>query len=73
MSLSTLCGNFRVQDVEHEKVHERPTILFVPEEESTADLDKVNFTFKVSLNVTDDMKKNVTKNTIAKFKLGNPE
>eukprot|EP00957_Ditylum_brightwellii_P143826 10959582-Ditylum_brightwellii.AAC.1 len=73
MSLSTLRGNFKVQDAEGGKVHERPAILFVPEEESTADLDKVEITLKVLPNATDDAKQNITKNTIVKFKLGSPE
>eukprot|EP00957_Ditylum_brightwellii_P093036 7084027-Ditylum_brightwellii.AAC.1 len=73
MSLSRLCGNFKVQDAECGKVHERPAILFVPEEESTADLDKVEIILKVLPNGTGDAKQNVTNNTIVKFKLGSPE
>eukprot|EP00957_Ditylum_brightwellii_P017289 1302676-Ditylum_brightwellii.AAC.1 len=73
MSLSTLRGNFKVQDAERGKVHERPDIPFVQEEESTVDLDKVKITLKVLLNTTGDAKQSVTKNTIAKFKFGSPE
>eukprot|EP00957_Ditylum_brightwellii_P089168 6790524-Ditylum_brightwellii.AAC.1 len=40
MSLSTLCGNFKLQDAEQGKVHKWPAILFIPEEESTNELDK---------------------------------
>eukprot|EP00957_Ditylum_brightwellii_P203392 15334409-Ditylum_brightwellii.AAC.1 len=73
MSLSTLRRNFKIQDAEHGKVHKRPAIPFVLEEESTADLDKVKITLKVSPNATGDTKENVTKNTITRFKLGNLE
>eukprot|EP00957_Ditylum_brightwellii_P033645 2550462-Ditylum_brightwellii.AAC.1 len=73
MSLSTLHGNFKVQGEECRKVHKRPDIQFVPEEESTADQDKVKITLKVLLNAAGDVKQNVTKNTIVKFKLGSPE
>eukprot|EP00957_Ditylum_brightwellii_P156444 11906470-Ditylum_brightwellii.AAC.1 len=73
MSLSTLHGNFKVQDAECGKVHKRPAIPFMLGEESTADLDKVEITLKVLLNATGDAKQNVTKNTIIKFKLGSPE
>eukprot|EP00957_Ditylum_brightwellii_P198953 15164693-Ditylum_brightwellii.AAC.1 len=74
MSLSTLCGNFKLQDAKLGKVHEWPAILFVPKEESTVELDKVQITLWVSPNVTDsDAKNNVTKNQAARFKLGNLE
>eukprot|EP00957_Ditylum_brightwellii_P170396 12970585-Ditylum_brightwellii.AAC.1 len=46
MSLSTLCGNFKLQDGEQGKVHEQPAILFVPKEESTKELDKVEITLQ---------------------------
>eukprot|EP00957_Ditylum_brightwellii_P145817 11103289-Ditylum_brightwellii.AAC.1 len=62
MSLSMLRGNFKLQDAEWGKVHERPAILFIPEEESTEELDKVEITLRVSLNATGgDMKNNFTK------------
>eukprot|EP00957_Ditylum_brightwellii_P119778 9138490-Ditylum_brightwellii.AAC.1 len=73
MSLSMLCGNFKVQDAERGKAHERPAILFMLGEESTADLDKVKITFEVFLSVMGDVTQNITKNTMAKFKLGSPE
>eukprot|EP00957_Ditylum_brightwellii_P123117 9387385-Ditylum_brightwellii.AAC.1 len=73
MSLSMLCGNFKVQDTERGKVHKRPAIPSVPKEESTADLDKVKITLKVLSNATCDAKQSITKNTIAKFKLGSLE
>eukprot|EP00957_Ditylum_brightwellii_P176344 13427757-Ditylum_brightwellii.AAC.1 len=73
MSLSILRGNFKVQDAEHGKVYEMHAILFVLEEETTADLDKVDITVKVLPNTMGDAKQNITKNTIAKFKLGSPE
>eukprot|EP00957_Ditylum_brightwellii_P126395 9635609-Ditylum_brightwellii.AAC.1 len=65
MSLSTLRRNFKVQDAERGKVYERPAIPFVPEEESTLGLDKVEIALKVLPNATGDAKQNVTKNTIA--------
>eukprot|EP00957_Ditylum_brightwellii_P077363 5878473-Ditylum_brightwellii.AAC.1 len=66
MSLSTLHGNFKLQDEEHGKVHKQPAIPFVPKEESTAELGKVEITLWASPNVMgDDAKKNVTKNRIA--------
>eukprot|EP00957_Ditylum_brightwellii_P184381 14043716-Ditylum_brightwellii.AAC.1 len=40
MSLSTLRGNFKTADTERGKVHEQSAIPFVPEEESTTELDK---------------------------------
>eukprot|EP00957_Ditylum_brightwellii_P077457 5885510-Ditylum_brightwellii.AAC.1 len=62
MSLSTLRGNFKLQDVEWGKVHKWPAILFVPKEESTKELDKVEITLRVSPNTTGgDMKNNITK------------
>eukprot|EP00957_Ditylum_brightwellii_P107084 8170533-Ditylum_brightwellii.AAC.1 len=62
MSLSTLRGNFKLQEVEQGKVHERPAILLVPKEESTEELDKVEITLQVSPNTTGgDAKSNVTK------------
>eukprot|EP00957_Ditylum_brightwellii_P029019 2192575-Ditylum_brightwellii.AAC.1 len=73
MSLSMLRRNFKIQDAELGKVHKRPTIHFVPEDESTADLDKVKITLKVLPNATGGAKQTVTKNTIAKIKLGSPE
>eukprot|EP00957_Ditylum_brightwellii_P147912 11263006-Ditylum_brightwellii.AAC.1 len=74
MSLSTLLGNFKLQDAEQSKVQKRPAIVFVPKEESTKELDKVKITLWVSPNVTGgDAKNNVTKNCVAKFKLGSPE
>eukprot|EP00957_Ditylum_brightwellii_P112540 8578945-Ditylum_brightwellii.AAC.1 len=74
MSLYMLHGNFKLQDVEHGKVHKQPAILFVPEEESTAELDNIEITLHVSLNAMGgDAKNNVTKNRIAKFKMGNLE
>eukprot|EP00957_Ditylum_brightwellii_P099689 7593964-Ditylum_brightwellii.AAC.1 len=74
MSLSTLCGNFKFQDAERGKVHEWPAIPFVPEEESTKELNKVEITLWVSPNATGgDTKNNVTKNCVANFKSGNPE
>eukprot|EP00957_Ditylum_brightwellii_P190156 14474867-Ditylum_brightwellii.AAC.1 len=57
-----LRGNFKLQDTEQGKVHKRPAIPFVPEEESTEELDKVKITLQVSPNVTGgDAKNNVTK------------
>eukprot|EP00957_Ditylum_brightwellii_P078163 5942514-Ditylum_brightwellii.AAC.1 len=70
MSLSTLRGNFKDADTERGKVHKRPAIPFVPAEESTAELDKVEINLQISPNATGQ---NTTKNTVAKFKLGNPE
>eukprot|EP00957_Ditylum_brightwellii_P052566 3985811-Ditylum_brightwellii.AAC.1 len=65
-----LCGNFKLQDVEQGKVHEQPAIPFVPKEESTKELDKVEITLQVLPNMTGgDMKNNVTKKWVAKFKL----
>eukprot|EP00957_Ditylum_brightwellii_P022628 1706799-Ditylum_brightwellii.AAC.1 len=52
MSLSMLCGNFKLQDTKQGKVHEQPVILFVPEEESTKELDKVKIVVRVSPNAT---------------------
>eukprot|EP00957_Ditylum_brightwellii_P108875 8304980-Ditylum_brightwellii.AAC.1 len=70
-----LCGNFKLQDEEHEKVHEQPVIPFVPKEESMAELDKVEITLQVSSNTImgGDAKDNITKNRITKFKMENPE
>eukprot|EP00957_Ditylum_brightwellii_P153263 11664783-Ditylum_brightwellii.AAC.1 len=48
MSFSTLHGNFKLQDVEQGKVHRWPAILFVPKEESTKELDKVEITLQVT-------------------------
>eukprot|EP00957_Ditylum_brightwellii_P111909 8534121-Ditylum_brightwellii.AAC.2 len=74
MSLSTIHGNFKLQDTEWGKVHKQLMILFVPEEESTGELDMVEITLQVSLNATGgDTKNNTTKNRITKFKMGNPE
>eukprot|EP00957_Ditylum_brightwellii_P045208 3427082-Ditylum_brightwellii.AAC.1 len=71
MSLSKLYDNLKLQDADHGKVHKQPTILFVPEEKSTAELDKVEITLQVSLNATSGYTKNTTtKNKIAKFKMG---
>eukprot|EP00957_Ditylum_brightwellii_P035339 2680443-Ditylum_brightwellii.AAC.1 len=62
MSLSILHGNFKLQDVEQGKVHVQPAILFVPKEENTKELDKVEITLWVSPNGTGgDVKNNVTK------------
>eukprot|EP00957_Ditylum_brightwellii_P189021 14389529-Ditylum_brightwellii.AAC.1 len=73
MSLSTLQGNFKLQDVEQGKVYKQPAIPFVPEEESMEELDKEEITLQVSPNVTgSDTKNNATKNHVAKFKSGNP-
>eukprot|EP00957_Ditylum_brightwellii_P011255 851399-Ditylum_brightwellii.AAC.1 len=70
MSLSTLHGNFKLQDAECGKVHKLPAIPFIPEEESTAELDKVEIVLRVSLNMTGgDTKRNVTKNRITTFKM----
>eukprot|EP00957_Ditylum_brightwellii_P055750 4224324-Ditylum_brightwellii.AAC.1 len=67
-------GNFKLQDAKWGKVHEQPAIPFIPEEESTEELDKVKITLRVSPNVTgSDMNNNITKNCAAKFKSGNPE
>eukprot|EP00957_Ditylum_brightwellii_P073746 5604673-Ditylum_brightwellii.AAC.1 len=74
MSLSMLCVNFKLQDSEQGKVHKWPAILFVPDEDSTEELDKVEITLRVLPNATGgDAKNNITKNCVAKFKLGNPE
>eukprot|EP00957_Ditylum_brightwellii_P158278 12047944-Ditylum_brightwellii.AAC.1 len=63
MSLSMLCGNFKLQDAEQHKVRKWPAIPFVPEEERTKELDKVEITWQVSPNRTcSDAKNNVTKN-----------
>eukprot|EP00957_Ditylum_brightwellii_P082547 6275780-Ditylum_brightwellii.AAC.1 len=70
MSLSTLSGNFKDADAERGKVHERPAILFVSAEESMIELDKVEINLQISPNA---MGQNTAKNTVAKFKLGNPE
>eukprot|EP00957_Ditylum_brightwellii_P052292 3965927-Ditylum_brightwellii.AAC.1 len=40
ISLSTLHGNFKLQDAERGKVHKQPATPFVSEEESTEELDK---------------------------------
>eukprot|EP00957_Ditylum_brightwellii_P050325 3816560-Ditylum_brightwellii.AAC.1 len=69
MSLSTLHGNFKLQDADYGKAHKQPATLFVPEEESTAVLDKVEKTLHVSPNMTGgDAKNNIMKNRIVKFK-----
>eukprot|EP00957_Ditylum_brightwellii_P134511 10254629-Ditylum_brightwellii.AAC.1 len=69
-----LCGNFKLQDAEWGKIHEQPAILFVPEEESTAEFEKVEITLWVSPNATGgDAKNKIMKNRIAKFKKGNLE
>eukprot|EP00957_Ditylum_brightwellii_P199164 15182196-Ditylum_brightwellii.AAC.1 len=69
-----LRDNFKLQDAERGKVHKRLAIPFVPEEKSTKELDKVEITLQVSPNATgSDAKNNITKNCVAKFKLGNPE
>eukprot|EP00957_Ditylum_brightwellii_P201904 15327735-Ditylum_brightwellii.AAC.1 len=74
MSLSTLHGNFKLQDAECGNVHKQLAIMFVPEEESTVELDKVEITLRVSLNATGgDTTNNVMKNRIARFKMGNLE
>eukprot|EP00957_Ditylum_brightwellii_P112807 8600564-Ditylum_brightwellii.AAC.1 len=74
MSLSTLRGNFKLQDAAQGKVHEQPTIPFIPKEESTKELDKVEITLWVSPNATGpDMKNNTTQNCAVKFKSGNPK
>eukprot|EP00957_Ditylum_brightwellii_P185388 14116497-Ditylum_brightwellii.AAC.1 len=65
MSLSTLRRNFKTADAERGKVHKRPAIPFVPEEESTTELDKVEINLRVSQNATGQ---NTAKNTVAKFK-----
>eukprot|EP00957_Ditylum_brightwellii_P078537 5971357-Ditylum_brightwellii.AAC.1 len=70
MSLSTLRGNFKTADAERGKVHEQLAIPFVPKEESTTELDKVEINLQVSPNATGQ---NTAKNTVAKFKFGNPE
>eukprot|EP00957_Ditylum_brightwellii_P035703 2707231-Ditylum_brightwellii.AAC.1 len=69
-----LQGNFKLQDAEQGKVHKRPAIPFVPEEESAEELDKVEIALWVSPNATgSDTKNNIMKNCVAKFKSGNPE
>eukprot|EP00957_Ditylum_brightwellii_P161545 12299911-Ditylum_brightwellii.AAC.1 len=69
MSLSTLCVNFKLQDAEWGKVYEQPAIPFVPKEESTEKLDKVEITLRVSPNGSGgDTKNNVTKNCVTTFK-----
>eukprot|EP00957_Ditylum_brightwellii_P128222 9779453-Ditylum_brightwellii.AAC.1 len=69
-----LRGNFKLQDAEQGKVHTWPAIQFVPEEESTEELDKVEITLQVSLNATGgNAKNNFMENHVAKFKSGNPE
>eukprot|EP00957_Ditylum_brightwellii_P004733 359990-Ditylum_brightwellii.AAC.1 len=70
MSLSTLRGNFKTANAERCKVHKRPAIPFISEEESTMELDKVEINLQVSPNATGQ---NTVKNTVAKFKFGNPE
>eukprot|EP00957_Ditylum_brightwellii_P009904 747206-Ditylum_brightwellii.AAC.1 len=63
MSLSMLHGNFKLQDAKWGKVHEWPAIPFVPKEESTTELDKVEITLRVLSNTTGgDAKNNTTKN-----------
>eukprot|EP00957_Ditylum_brightwellii_P162526 12376170-Ditylum_brightwellii.AAC.1 len=48
--------------------------MFVPEEESTKELDNVEIILYGSLNATGgDAKNNIMKNCVAKFKSGNPE
>eukprot|EP00957_Ditylum_brightwellii_P142317 10842852-Ditylum_brightwellii.AAC.1 len=60
--------------MEHGKVHKQPAILFVPEEESTAKLDKVKITLWIALNVSGgDAKNNITKKRIMKINMGSPE
>eukprot|EP00957_Ditylum_brightwellii_P133268 10162126-Ditylum_brightwellii.AAC.2 len=62
MSLSMLRGNFKLQDMEWGKLYEWPAIPFIPKEESTEELDKVDITLWVSPNATgSDAKSNVTK------------
>eukprot|EP00957_Ditylum_brightwellii_P116742 8904537-Ditylum_brightwellii.AAC.1 len=69
MSLSTLCGNFKLHAGERGKVHKQPTILFVPEGESMGELYKVEITLQVSPNATGgDTQDNVTKNKIANLR-----
>eukprot|EP00957_Ditylum_brightwellii_P143527 10934946-Ditylum_brightwellii.AAC.1 len=65
-----LRGNFKAANAERGKVHKRPAIPFVPTEESTTELDKVEINLQVSPNATGQ---NTAKNTVAKFKFGNPE
>eukprot|EP00957_Ditylum_brightwellii_P129697 9893321-Ditylum_brightwellii.AAC.1 len=50
MSFSTFHGNFKLQDKERGKIHEQPAIPFVPKEESTKELDKVEITLRISPN-----------------------
>eukprot|EP00957_Ditylum_brightwellii_P026010 1966584-Ditylum_brightwellii.AAC.1 len=52
------------------KVHKRLVIQFVSAEESTTELGKVEINLQISPNA---MGQNTVKNTVAKFKLGNPE
>eukprot|EP00957_Ditylum_brightwellii_P127239 9701888-Ditylum_brightwellii.AAC.1 len=74
MSISTLHGNFKLQDAIWGKVHEQLAILFVLKEESTKELDKVQITLQVPLNVkSGDVKNNITKNWVARFTSGNSE
>eukprot|EP00957_Ditylum_brightwellii_P091102 6935808-Ditylum_brightwellii.AAC.1 len=70
MSLSMLRGNFKDANAERGKVHKRPAIPFMLTEESTTELDKVEINLRISPNA---MEQNTAKNTVAKFKLGNPE
>eukprot|EP00957_Ditylum_brightwellii_P055191 4183903-Ditylum_brightwellii.AAC.1 len=62
MSLSTLRGNFKDANTERGKVQERPAIPFVPAEESTMELDKVEINLRISPNATGQ---NTAKNTAA--------
>ena len=63
MSLSTLRGNFKDADAERGKVHKRLAIPFVPAEESTTELDKVEINLQISPNTTGQ---NTAKNKIGR-------
>eukprot|EP00957_Ditylum_brightwellii_P109860 8379652-Ditylum_brightwellii.AAC.1 len=61
-----LWGNFKLQDAKQGKIHKWLANLFVPEEKSTEELDKVEITLQFLSNATvGDMKNNVTKNGVA--------
>eukprot|EP00957_Ditylum_brightwellii_P141575 10785529-Ditylum_brightwellii.AAC.1 len=71
--LQSLCeftmlpGNFRGQDMEREKVHKSPAILFIPDEETMANIDNVKINLKVSTTISGE-KNNILKYLVPKCK-----